>query len=369
MNSISNSAALVFCPPLPGKPDSSRPRPVDGSDNRKRVLQKGSKDDTCWYSAANLIRERYKAPNTENLRERKHERIVSTLRRGIAGHHHSLPDISYQLNNDSIKKFLSGLTKEVVANPQKQASLKDLDDQCAPAVSLSSIVPEFLGQDKYQNLYEYLVYKKNHSKPEVYSAFFKQLDINPKGCFESARKLYPAAYHSFCNGKEWEQLGPEKDILLDHFARHEASKMYNLKLSSWHPSQPIEQLITEIQNRGPLIVGGCFGTSHYAVPPRKLKIEVADRPVYGWLKTDPKNNNHVTVHTIVLVGAQKTDKQELVFYIDPEEDSDPSSPKSQKVFCISYSRLTSEDTICDYHGFLRNDSPATIGYAVYNASK
>ncbi len=355
----------VFCPPPLGKPDPKQPRPKEGPDTRTRVIQKGSTDDTCWYSAANLLRERYRAPNSEKLEERKFEKVVSTLRKSIAAHHRSVPDIAFQLNNGSIKEFLSGLTKDIFRDPQTISKLQALDDQCAPDVSLSSSVASFLKQETYANMYDYLVYKKNHCNRENYLQFFSQLGITPKERFEETRRCDPAAYRAFCENKEWEEIGLQKDTLLDHFARHEAAKIYNMKLSTWHPQQPIEKLLSELQTRGPLIVGGCFGTSHYAVPPRKLEIQIEGKPTYGWVKSDPKNPNRVQVHTIVIVGAQKTAKQELVFYIDPENDSDPAHPEKQKIFCMSYNRLTSPETICDYHGFLRNNAPLGIGYAVY----
>jgi hypothetical protein len=138
-----------------------------------------------------------------------------------------------------------------------------------------------------------------------------------------------------------------------------------MQISSWHPSQPIGHLIAELQKRGPLVVGGCFGALHYAVPARNLGKQIGERAVYGWIKTDPKNKNHVTGHVILLVGAENTSTRELVYYIDPIDESDPSHPEKRRIYCMSYERLTSAEIICDYHGFIRNNAPDTIGYAVY----
>lgn len=44
-----------------------------------------------------------------------------------------------------------------------------------------------------------------------------------------------------------------------------------MQVSSWRPSQPIGHLITELEKRGPLVVGGCFGALHYTVPARNLE--------------------------------------------------------------------------------------------------
>lgn len=64
-----SSATFIFCPPSLGKPDSRQEKPLHGPDTRSRVIQLGSKDDTCWYAVSNLLRERYKAPNTTSLKK------------------------------------------------------------------------------------------------------------------------------------------------------------------------------------------------------------------------------------------------------------------------------------------------------------
>lgn len=173
------------------------------------------------------------------------------------------------------------------------------------------------------------------------------------------------AYQALYENKNWEDLGEKRNTLLDHFSRHQAAELYHLEISSWHPKESIEHLIAELQKNGPLIVGGCFGALHYSVPPRKLGKQIEGRAVYGWIKTDPKNTNPVTGHSILLVGAEKTSTRELVYYIDPEDSSDPSDPEKQRIYCMSYERLTSAENICDYHGFKRNNAPHTIGYALY----
>lgn len=151
---------FAFCPPPLGKPDPTQARPSEGLDTRNRVVQLGSKDNTCWHAVFNLLRERYKAPNTADLPSRKFEQLASSLRKSLSAQHRSLPDVANQLNNDTIKKYFKGLAKEKIATPPIQETLEALGKQCAAEVTLCSVFPDFLKQEKHNNLYDYLVYLK-----------------------------------------------------------------------------------------------------------------------------------------------------------------------------------------------------------------
>ena len=65
------------------------------------------------------------------------------------------------------------------------------------------------------------------------------------------------------------------------------------------------------------------------------------------------------------MGAVQKAEGDFVYFIDPKDKSDPANLADQKVYIMSYKRLTSDESICDLHGFLRNNAPETVGYAVY----
>jgi hypothetical protein len=71
------AAISAFSFPRLGKPDPKQDKPL-GKDTRDRVVQ-NAKHNLCWYSAMNALRERYRAPNTAHLQERKFEQLVSGL--------------------------------------------------------------------------------------------------------------------------------------------------------------------------------------------------------------------------------------------------------------------------------------------------
>lgn len=363
MNAINS---FVFCPPLLGKPDPNLEKPLIGYDTRSRVIQRGSKDNTCTFAAFNLLRERYKAPNTNELPERKFEKTVSSLRKALSAHDRTLPDIANQLNNESIKRFLESFNHNTLKEQKTLTLLDSVELKCRPEVSICTIIPSFLEQNTFKNLYEYIYYLKIGKLQELYNEFFKKFHLNPQELFESAKKEDPIAYMAYCEGKNWDHLPWQKKCAqLDSYVSQFCASRFKMRTSSWHPKQPIEQLIIELQKKGPLIVRGTFGALHYQVPPRKFQEQIENRDVYGWYKKDPKNTNKVVGHVILLVGAEKTSKHEIVYYVDPEDESDPLDEKKQKIYCLSYAKLTSSDVICDRNGFLRNTAPETIGYALF----
>lgn len=214
------------------------------------------------------------------------------------------------------------------------------------------------------------MYQKLGKREEIYTQFFSKILVDPEHLFNSFKSQDPHAYEASLSHRTWKDLTWETKIpLFNSFAKHIAYKHYNLRLSPWHPSQPITDLIKELSLKGPLIVGGCFGTSHYSIPPRVLEKTLEGRAVYGWVKMDPKNTEPATAHSILLVGAEKTETRQFVYYIDPIDDSDPTHPENQRIFCMSYERLTSPTHLTDTHGFVRNTAPSSIGYAYYLAKE
>jgi len=232
------------------------------------------------------------------------------------------------------------------------------------SVPLSAILPKFQNQNEFKNLYDFLVDLKMNHCGKINESFLGKIGLNPQEIFDSIKKLDPYVYEGVF-GLDWDRVPPsEKNTLLDHMARLISIKKYGLEISSWSPQQPIEKLIAELESRGPLGIGGYFGISHYANPPKKLERKIEGRGIYGWAKNAPKHVDPVNGHMILIVAAEKTPQKQLVYYIDPIDDSDPNDPSKQRIFVTNYSSLTSGDNICDLHGFVRNDAPASIGYAV-----
>ncbi len=359
------SLNLVFCPPQLGKPDPREPRPLEGPDTRTRVLQRGSKDNTCWYYVFNALRERYKAPNTVELKERIWEQIASKRRKAASAHERSLPDIADQLNQGAVQRFLTATTLESIKTPEQQQILNILE--ALPAeVKLSAIIPRFLEQTAHRTLYDYLVYCKLQKRSDINLTFLSELGTTPQAVFSSIVDLDPPLRGHFRTNK-WAELAPsDQNSFSDHLAKKASADIHGLKVSAWSPSQPIDALIGELQKWGPLSVNGSFGLPHYQDPPMPLGKQLGGQEVYGWSRTARKVEGRVMGHAILLVGAEKTGGRGggVVYYNDPMDDSDPAHPEKRRNYAMSYERLTS-DSLADNYGILRRDAPATTGYALH----
>lgn len=78
-------------------------------------------------------------------------------------------------------------------------------------------------------------------------------------------------------------------------------------------SQKIEVLIQELQEKGPLIALGKLGPKFYRNAPFKLKDKVGGEAVYGWKPGSARIDLKGQCPVMVL-GAKKTEDQELVYY-------------------------------------------------------
>lgn len=373
MTSAVSSRLFVFCPPPPGKPNPAQPKP-EGADLRDRVIQHGSKDNTCWYYVFNFLRDHYKAPNTEDLPQRRFEVIASSRRKALSAHERTLPDLADQLNAGPVKRMFSIITKSSITTPPVTELIRSLDeaDPNPKYIPISSAIPGFLTQTECENFYDYLSFLKFSRRAEINLKFFSELGFNLEEFFQEQVALDPAAYcgsYHFAPGTKFSELPPPSRItLLDILARLASAKLYGLTLSSWSPRHPFEHLVEELRKCSPLSIVGSFGRPHYQEPAKNLGRSIEGRALYGWKKSDPKIEAHITGHAILLVGAEKLGDRDFVYYIDPMDDSDPAHPENQPIYAMSYERLISADTICDFHGFVRISAPPQIGYAVYKRS-
>jgi hypothetical protein len=74
------------------------------------------------------------------------------------------------------------------------------------------------------------------------------------------------------------------------------------------------------------------------------------REIFGWKAKDritDLSDSDTIAHSCVLVGAEKWENgNEMVYYIDPSDGSDPKDPTQQRIYTMSYKRLTDYPSIC-----------------------
>ncbi|MDN3507417.1 MAG: hypothetical protein P0S94_00685 [Simkaniaceae bacterium] len=349
----------VFCLPELGKPNPAEIKP-EGRDTRGRVVQHGSKYNCCWYYVFNILRDRIKAPNTEESDKRKFELLASARRKEVSKHEESLPDVADQLNDATVKRMFSAIT--LAKGPQSAALiLKGLPH-------LKPSMDAFFVQEEQKTYYDYLTHLKMFGRTKINENFLEKVGTTFSALFSEAYPKNPEAFGHFCiGGTSWDQLqDTEKKMLADQLVSSLSAERYGLKISSWHPSQPIERLIDQLNEHGSHSVSGCFGKPHYKCDARELGQKIGERKVFGWRPQDPRKEGHITGHVILIVGAEKAASgKEFVYYIDPMDESDPANPDKQKIYKMSYRRLIDKDSITDTFGFVGNTSPAAVGYAYH----
>ncbi len=367
MSSLGAVFKIVFCPLEFGKPNPKEAKP-EGCDTRSRVVQRGTKTDTCVYAAFNGLRERYKAPNTERSKERHFERIASIRRKDYSHHKESLPRIICGLENDeATRNDLEEITKNNVSTEESLAVVKHLDtfadEQC---VSLSSILTKFSKQDQCETLYDYLVHLKCDRILEINEAFFSELHVNAEDLFNEAKQSDPEGdYQETYEGRDWADLPVSlKTHASSNFVESLLVKGYGLQISSWYPNQSIEDLMQELKRCGPLCVQGAFGAPQYQKEATNLGWKIGGRDVYGWMGTSPKYPP--MAHMITIIGGEEFADCGWVYFIDPNDESDPAHPEKQRVYEMTYKELIDPMKIIDLRGI--GNFPinyiSSFGYAV-----
>lgn len=149
-------------------------------------------------------------------------------------------------------------------------------------------------------------------------------------------------------------------------------QLLGLELSTWDPKQPFECLVEELKKNGPLRVLGFFGRGATHLPPKKTNWKVDNRDVYSWLPSERKHAPFA--HSVLLIGAEKFPTRNIVYYIDPNDTSDPSHPEKQKIYAMSYETLTNPHYILNNECKKANDGSNKtrfhwVGHAMYKAKE
>jgi hypothetical protein len=172
----------------------------------------------------------------------------------------------------------------------------------------------------------------------------------------------------------WESLlktegeGPIQDKLLETSTVCVMAEEMGLMRSSWIPDNTCLPLVNELKRHGPMIILGNFGEAFYVTKATPLKAKIEGETIYHW-EVGSERLEQPFAHSVVLIGAQKVGKTERVYFVNPDELSDPNSPsETRRIFAISYTNLRTN--ICALNGMPIKEIKHTdaIGYAFYNPS-
>lgn len=320
----------AFCLPLPGKPNPFEPSSPDSA--RSRVVQKGQTGDDCSYYALQILRDERrigKKPHESQMKERECEIAFSTHRKTmtrITAELQPQVDLAIELSRSQG----TPCTKKIAA-----ALLTLKMDQFLPASReiARQALKDFCAQNKFDVLTSYTENALREAKMKNNIQLFVSLKV-------PGLKLADALAPSYFQ-KPWEELTiDQKEILEENVIFSIQQQAYQTQSSSWHPDQPPDQLLKQLQMHGPHLIKGIIGHEAYEEKPIKLEMTIEGRDVFTW---DPnaKKKPFSKFHCVVLVGVEIENSEAFVYYVDPEDGSDPSDIKSQKIYRMSYEVLKS----------------------------
>lgn len=138
------------------------------------------------------------------------------------------------------------------------------------------------------------------------------------------------------------------------------SNKFGLEKSTWTPEMGIIPLIEELEKKGPLVIGGFFGKAYYLDNPVDCKSKISGRVIKHWEKDARRAQLHIA-HKVVIVGAKATPAP-LVYFVDPEQPSNPNNKEEQEIFEITFNNLKSN--INDNYGTIGTSNSAE-GYCYH----
>lgn len=98
-----------------------------------------------------------------------------------------------------------------------------------------------------------------------------------------------------------------------------------------------KDLVSFLKEHGPFAASGYYGKARYFEAPISFKImpKLGDRDVLYWKVGAKKSDARNVGHCVTVVGCS-TEGPGLVYFLDPQELSDPSDKTLEKVYLISF---------------------------------
>jgi len=312
--------------PLGGKPNHRiKPHPAS---ERPRIVQSPQKGDNAWYYTLKLIRKQYGKKSDDP--NRKFEKLLSTYRkartRGLEDLNNDLQIVKCVLKKFKVQVINSEVAARILQTKKNGLSEKQVQ-RC------KELLKDFITA-KENDLKVYI--EETYLNKCVYYAeeFFKNSIDNIK------LQDYYSEFIDINNPKEkWENLSHLDKAIQSHSSVLRLCKaLFSLEESDWDPTKPIDNLLSLLDAQGVLMVCGFFGQTYYIDKPSIRNVKIENRNIYFW-KPDAKRNEILNPHYINIVGIDK--KNNLIYYIDPLDGSDPENPEQQKIYEITYENFKS----------------------------
>jgi hypothetical protein len=346
LSSHSQTHIILSIPP--GKPDTAQVRPC-GPDTRKRVKLTIKTHNNSVLNAINLLRDRIgKIHPPELVRQREIERLCKGFEKEMMCLRGNIDPLSVNVENPLIKEILPTIKKEHVP---RFLQIMDLvaavvpQDKKQACEDIKSWTKKFADQTECETFEDYLGMDYYGKRLDAYLKFLNSNNVNPHLKFDDEKLIF----NGNSEFKRWELLTLKEKCCITHsYVNELIADMYGFIKTHWDPSSSITFLIEQLKQMGPLIVVGSFGKKHYLNPPQESTQQIDDRiqncvrKVFFWPKNSPVNGG-TEIGAVIIIGAKVETRDnktvELVYFIDPEEDSDPNHIEYQKIYMMSYQNL------------------------------
>jgi hypothetical protein len=141
----------------------------------------------------------------------------------------------------------------------------------------------------------------------------------------------------------------------------EAARQYGLVQATWTPLQGCDALYTSLKQHGPHLFVGELGRLQYLNAPQEIpSAKLGNCPVLGWPPHSPKKTSEHSAHAILVIGVNK--ERQLIYYLDPEDPSDPAQGPTQIIYVTSYNTFSSR--LFPLHGSEMRSN--TDSYAIHS---
>jgi hypothetical protein len=288
---------------------------------KKISAQKGP---TCWYYAMRYLTPRFGKDAKFHLKERAAEIAFSSYRKALT----AIDKMNKQ--GDSLYELASQLIGPgALLNQKNLAFVIDFCRSLLIEISEKelTLVKAFMSQSDKSELRDFITHHQTQLKLAAAKECLNALDLNPNSELEKFTSQLAKKVEGY---SKVDEVSRYQDLIADKMAKN-----YKLKFSSWMPNQSIDSLLFALKENGAIKVQGYLGKPYYNGVPRQSSNSFGSKKVLFWPKGSYNVESSDAAHAIVIVGAKKTDSQDLVYFIDPNDSSD----EYDKVYCMSYRLL------------------------------
>ncbi|MCB1119056.1 MAG: hypothetical protein KDK65_03765, partial [Chlamydiia bacterium] len=304
------------------------------------------REPTCFPRAIHLL--------TDKDRTSEDVTIINTYRETFTREYLSdLPCMGYWRNSPRLADNLKTITPQNAKNvyTDTTSTLRMTEDNCRrtdpdnhrPHTELAPFIDQFVQNPEGQpTLFDFLAKKEADFREKHYRQLILKI-----GSPEDVTNIENQVPKHLRTG------------YLQEAMHHAIAWKMSFIHSTWTPEQTHADFIECLKRLGPHLITGSFGPMFYQERPT-VKDTISTRNIYGWSR-GAQAKFSPSAHAIIAIGAANLSNQEVVYYIDPFDGSDPQDKEVQRIYVISYKSFKERIEI-----LFKGGSPPKTTYALHH---